>query len=68
MIGNLSCRRVYPFLVLECVRTQVVMTSLGDVKWLLPTMRKKGQMLRRTKNILIKVELRQEIGKINKDK
>ena len=49
MIGNLSCRRFYPLLVLECVRTQVVMTSLSDVKRLLPT-RKIWQMLRRTKN------------------
>ena len=37
LIGNPSCHHFYPLLVLECVRTQVVMTSLGDVKQLLPT-------------------------------
>ena len=46
MIGNPSCRRFYLLLVLECVRTQVVMMSLGDIKRLLPT-QKIGQMLRR---------------------
>ena len=46
MIRNPSCRRFYLLLVLECVRTQVVMMSLGDIKWLLPT-RKIGQMLHR---------------------
>ena len=35
--GNPSCRRCYPLLILECVRTQVMMTSLGDVKRHLPT-------------------------------
>ena len=37
MVGNPFCRRFHPLLVLECVRTQVVMTSLGDVKRHLPT-------------------------------
>ena len=50
MVGNPSCRRFHPLLVLECVRAQVVMTSLGDDKWHLPT-RKTCQMVRRTKNI-----------------
>ena len=36
MIGNPSCCCFYPLLVLECVYTQVVMTSLGEIKRLLP--------------------------------
>ena len=56
MIENPSCRRFYPLLVLECVRTQVVMTSLGDVKRPLPSW-KIGQMLLRTENILWKWSL-----------
>ena len=38
IIVNPSCRRFYPLLVFECVRTKDVMTSLGDVKLFLPTL------------------------------
>ena len=63
MVGHPSCRRFDPLLVLECVRTQVVMTSLGDVKRHLPT-RKICQMVRRTKK-KVNVDFKQGIGKIN---
>ena len=36
LIGNPSCHRFYPLLVLESIRTQVLMTSLYDVKRPLP--------------------------------
>ena len=97
MIRNPCCRRFYPLLVLECVRTQVVMASLSDVKRQTPSSTERRSLRYRSgaklgteisaavsehgqaaftfaenrsnaaqnEKHLIKVEFRQEIGKIN---
>ena len=63
MVGNPFCRRFHPLLVLECVRTQVVMTSLGDVKRHLPT--RKMSNGAQNEKLQINMEIKQGIGKIN---